>query len=125
MKPCRVLLFTLILLAGEVSRSEAQYNWLATLDYKNMTLSRIGPGSFPNVTSVLSSTYDQNHQRYIFQANLDSNGFFHLVTVDASTGVIISSPACPATLHQFQFVQGIEYDNATDTLYGIMGTDFC
>jgi len=125
MKPCRVLLFTLILLAGEVSRSEAQYNWLATLNYKNMILSRIGPGSFPNVTSVLSSTYDQNHQRYIFQANLDTNGFFHLCTVDALNGVIISSPLCPATNNQLQPTQGLEYDNATDTLYGMLGTGFC
>jgi gliding motility-associated-like protein len=121
----RVLLFSLLLLAGAVSRSEAQYDWLATLNYKNFTLNRIGPGSFPNVSGVSSATYDQNHQRYLFLANVDTIGFVYLYTIDALTGAILSSPLCPATIHQLQLVQGLEYDNATDTLYGISGTDFC
>jgi len=64
----------------------------------------------PNFT-----TFDKNHHRYIFKG-IDFSGVTHLYTIDATTGLTISSPVFPAMPDD---IIELHYDNSTDILYGL------
>jgi len=97
--------------------SQAQYEYLATLNYNNLALNRIG--NIPGVTYVIDkSTYDQNHQRLFFQGGSHTTGPFNLYTINAINGAIIYNTNCPAGSAGGN-IFGIEYDQATDTLYAL------
>lgn len=96
----------------------AQYEYISTLDYQNLTLNRIG--NIPGVTKVVvdNSTYDENSQRFFFQGNATGARPFQLFTITATTGATVYNPVCPFNNTQGQ-VFGLQYDNAVDTLYAI------
>ena len=112
-------LLTAGLLVLIISRCDAQYENLATMNYSNLSLNRLG--NIPGVTWVPAdnTTYDANHQRFFFQGNATSVPPYNLYTVDAVSGVVIYNPICPSPAGTSGWVSGLQYDNATDTLYGI------
>ena len=113
---CRVLLLTAGIMIMAISRSFAQYEYLSILDYQNLTVNRLG--NVPGVTWVTgNSAYDQNHQRFFFQGKATQSPPFHLYTLDAPSATVLYSPVCPSG--GIGSVLGLEYDNATDTLYSI------
>ncbi len=101
------------------SPTNAQYEWLATVDYSTLAINRIG--NIPGVTWVIedNSTYDQNHQRFFFQGNATRSPPWNLFTLDAVTGAVIYNPVCPAGGGLGGQVEGLQYDNGNDTLYGL------
>ena len=105
------------LLLIAVSHAVAQYEFLTTLDYNTLTINRIG--NIPGVTWIngVSSTYDQNNQRFFFLGNANRVAPWYLYTMDAVTGTTIYSPVCPSGMSGQ--IAGMQYDNAVDTLYGI------
>jgi gliding motility-associated-like protein len=109
------ILVCLLVIAG--SHAVAQYEFLATLDYNNLTINRIG--NTPGVTWIngVNSTYDQNNQRFFFLGNANRVAPWYLYTIDAVTGATIYNPLCPTGMSG-QII-GLQYDNAVDTLYGI------
>jgi gliding motility-associated-like protein len=96
----------------------AQYEYISTLDYKALKLTRIN--NIPGVTKVVddNTAYDENNQRFFFQGNATSIRPFQLFTVSATTGATIYNPFCPSNNTQGQIL-GLQYDNAVDTLYAI------
>ena len=119
-KGLQPLLFTIALLAGSAYRMEAQHVWFSTLNYQNVLLNRmdtVANDTFPQI----GATYDQNHQRYIYQGQQNNTGIAHLYTIDALTGAVIAEPFCPSSFDQQYIVEGLEYDNGTNTLYGLSG----
>jgi gliding motility-associated-like protein len=95
------------------AKASAQYEFLATLDYSNLTVNRIG--NIPGVTwiNLVNSTYDQNHQRFFFVGNANQTPPWYLYTINAVNGATISHPVCSSGL------EGLQYDNGVDTLYAI------
>ena len=113
---CKLLLLTAGIMTIASSRSLAQYEYLSTLDYQNLTVNRLA--NIPGVTRVTgNSAYDQNHQHFFFQGNATGALPFNLYTVDAVSATVLYSPVCP--VGGLGSVYGLEYDNATDTLYSI------
>jgi gliding motility-associated-like protein len=112
-------LLTAGLLVLIISRCDAQYENLATMNYSNLSLNRLG--NIPGVTWVPAdnTTYDANHQRFFFQGNATSVPPYNLYTVNAVSGAVIYNPICPSPAGTSGWVSGLQYDNATDTLYGI------
>jgi gliding motility-associated-like protein len=112
-------LFTAGLLVLIISRCDAQYQNLATMNYSNLSLNRLG--NIPGVTWVPAdnTTYDANHQRFFFQGNATAVPPYNLYTVNAVSGAVIYNPVCPSPAGTSGIVSGLQYDNATDTLYGI------
>ncbi|HXB29035.1 MAG TPA: gliding motility-associated C-terminal domain-containing protein [Puia sp.] len=95
----------------------AQDEWLATLNYSNLSVNRIA--NIPGVTWVTAdnSTYDENNQRFFFQGNANRTPPWYLYTVSAVTGAIINKPLCPSNMAGQ--VEGLQYDNGDDTLYAL------
>jgi gliding motility-associated-like protein len=93
--------------------ANGQYEWLATLNYSNVTINRIG--NIPGVTwiALVNSAYDQNNQRYFFLGNANRIPPWNLYTINAVTGTTINNPVCSSG------VIGLQYDNGVDTLYAI------
>jgi gliding motility-associated-like protein len=112
-------LLTAGLLVLIISRCDGQYENLATMNYSNLSLNRLG--NIPGVTWVPAdnTTYDANHQRFFFQGNATSVPPYNLYTVNAVSGAVIYNPVCPSPAGTSGFVSGLQYDNATDTLYAI------
>lgn len=96
----------------------AQYEYISTLDYQTLKLTRIS--NIPGVTKVVqdNTTYDENNQRLFFQGNATGARPFQLFTIAAATGATLYNPICPSNNTQGQ-VFGLQYDNAADTLYAI------
>jgi gliding motility-associated-like protein len=119
-----LLRFLLVmLLAGPATLlsfpSQAQYQYVATLNYNNLSVNRVAHA--PGVMWVLgdNSTYDANHQRFFFQGNMTSVIPFNLYTIDVVSGTVLSNPICPSVNSTAGSIFGLHYDNATDTLYAI------
>lgn len=98
--------------------SIAQNEYLAILDYTNLGLNRLG--NIPGVTWVIgdNSSFDQNHQRFFFQGSATNGPPWTLYTINAVSGAVINNPVCPSGNSGGQ-VLGLQYDNASDTLYAI------
>lgn len=96
-----------------------QNEYLSTLNYNNLQVNRIG-AVIPGVTWIITdnSAYDANHQRFFFQGNATSTPPWYLYTIDATSGSVISSPACPSN-NPNGSVLGLQYDNKNDTLYAV------
>lgn len=105
--------------------ASGQYEYISTLDYKSLQLTRIN--NIPGITRVVAdnTAYDENNQRFFFQGNTTGARPFQLFTIAAVTGATIYNPVCPSNNTQGQ-IYGIQYDDAVDTLYAIyndnMGT---
>jgi hypothetical protein len=113
---CKLLLLTAGIMTIALPRSFAQYEYLSTFDYQNLTVNRLA--NIPGVALVTgNSAYDQNHQRFFFQGNATGALPFNLYTVDAVSASVLYSPVCPAGGKGA--IYGLQYDNATDTLYSI------
>lgn len=112
------VILTIITLILICSTTIAQYEYLSTLDYQTLKLTRIN--NIPGVTRVVAdnTTYDENNQRFFFQGNATGARPFQLFTIATATGAIIYNPVCPSNDTQGQ-VFGLQYDNAVDTLYAI------
>jgi gliding motility-associated-like protein len=109
-----ILVCALVITSGHAI---AQYEFLATLDYNNLTINRIG--NIPGVTWIngVSSTYDQNNQRFFFVGNANRVAPWYLYTIDAVTGATIYNPVCPTGMSGQ--ITGLQYDYTVDTLYAI------
>jgi gliding motility-associated-like protein len=98
-----------------VHQAAAQYEYLATLNYSNLSLSRIA-----NITGVTwitnNSTYDKNNRRFFFQGNATRVTPWNLYTIDAVTGATLFNPACPSSSIGGQ-IYGLQYDNTNNVLY--------
>ena len=103
----------------------AQNEFVATLNYSNLTLNRIG--NISGVTWITNnSTYDQNNRRFFFQGNATRVAPWNLYTIDAGTGATLYNLVCPSASIGGQ-IFGLQYDNANNTLYvlhQIAGTTF-
>ena len=111
-----VLLLSTLTACHLVSLGQNEY--LSTLNYNNLQVSRIGT-PIPGVTWITdNSAYDANHQRVFFQGNAIETPPWHLYCIDATSGAVISSPACPAN-DPNGLIFGLEYDNQTDTLFAL------
>lgn len=106
-----------------VSICNAQSQYLATLDYQNLSVNRIGyplGAGTPMDSFDCRTTYDENHRRIFFMKVLN------LYTLDASSGTTISNVPSYMVLDSTSTGWdgttsfGLEYDNATDTLYGMI-----
>lgn len=109
-----------LLLAGPASlTSQAQYQYVATMNYTNLSVNRVAYA--PGVMWVVgdNSTYDANHQRFFFQGNMTGAIPFNLYTIDVVAGTVVSNPVCPSVNSTGGSIFGLHYDNATDTLYAI------
>ncbi len=97
----------------------AQNEYFATLNYQDLTVTRIS--HVPGVTWINSdrSAYDQNHQRFFFSANSTMQTPWYLFTLDAVSGNVISQAAIHAGVDSSNFVAGMVYDNSSDTLYSL------
>jgi gliding motility-associated-like protein len=94
----------------------AQNDFLASLNYQTLSINRIA--NVPGITWVTgNSTYDQNGQRFFIQGNSTQAIPFHLYTTNAVSGAVLYNPVCPAG--GVGQIFGLEYDNATDSLYAI------
>src|ERR1700722_10359415 len=105
-----LIFFTFLVIHAKTS---AQYEYLATMDYSNLTINRIG--NIPGVTwiNLVNSAYDQNNQSFFFVGGPYRGAPWNLYTVNAVTGATISNPGCSSGL------EGLQYDNGVDTLYAI------
>jgi len=93
------------------------------MNYNNLALTQVG--NVPGVGWVVvdNTTYDANHQRFFFLGGGPLiTGPWGLYTINAVTGSTISSPLCPPGGASAGQVFGLQYDNATDTLYGLYMT---
>ena len=107
------LLLYISLLAAH--QAAAQYEFLATLNYSNLSLNRIS--NIPGVTWITNnSTYDQNNRRFFFQGNATRVVPWNLYTIDAVTGATLFNPVCPSASIGGQ-IFGLQYDNVNNTLY--------
>ncbi len=125
----RRLLFVLLLAGPASLTSQAQYQYVATLNYTNLAVNRVAYA--PGVMWVVgdNSTYDANHQRFFFQGNMTRTIPFNLYTMDVVAGTVLSNPVCPSVNSTAGSIAGLHYDNATDTLYALYlasaGASFC
>ena len=92
-----------------------QNEYLSTLNYNNLQVSRIG-SAIPGITWVNTdnTAYDANHQRFFFQGSGINSVPFYLYTINAVTGAVISHPVCPSN-NPNGIVFGLQYDNKTDS----------
>ncbi len=99
-------------------KASAQNEYLATLNYTTLSVNRLD--HIPGVTWITNTaTYDQNHRRFFFQGNTTGAPPYNLYTLDAVTGAVLYSVVCPTSATGLENVFGLQYDNATDTLYGL------
>lgn len=63
--------------------------------------------------------FDQLNNRYSFIGTDDGPLEFHLVTIDVTTGEIISNPNFPILEDDLDNVIELQYDNSTGILYGL------
>ena len=100
-------------------KSLGQNEYLSTLNYNNLQVSRIG-NAIPGITWVNTdnTAYDANHQRFFFQGNGTNSVPFYLYTINAVSGAVISNPVCPSN-NPNGIVFGLQYDNKTDSLYAL------
>lgn len=98
---------------------QAQYQYVSTLNYTNLSVNRLV--QVPGIMWVVgdNSTYDANHQRFFFQGNATRVAPWNLYTVDVAAGVVLYNPVCPSTNSTAGTIFGLQYDNATDTLYAL------
>ena len=98
---------------------EAQYEYLSTMNYNNLALTQVG--NIPGVgwVEVDNTTYDANHQRFFFLGGALVTGPWRLYTINAVAGSTVSSPLCPPGGASAGQVVGLQYDNMTDTIYGL------
>lgn len=116
----RYIYFLLLagILAFASSPAIAQYEYITTLDYQNLSINRPG-SSIPGVTRVVPNTaYDQNQRRFFFQGIDDKGGPWHLYTIDATNGSVIYDVVVGGGTQSDQ-ISGLQYDNSTNILYAI------
>src|SRR5580700_6589010 len=99
------------------TRVKAQDEWLATLNYSNLSVNRIANIAGVTWVTADNSTYDENNQRFFFQGNANRTPPWYLYTVSAVTGATLYDPLCPSNMAGQ--VEGLQYDNGYDTLYAL------
>lgn len=113
-----LLLLTFAGFAAVTPVSAQHHEYLTTLNYQTAAYTRFD--SIPGVTYIGESTaYDQNNKRFFLQGDVDYVAPWKLITLDATNGNVISQPVIASNLNPANTVFGLEYDNTTDTLYGL------
>jgi gliding motility-associated-like protein len=107
-----------------IACTRGQEGCLATLNYTTLSISRdtLIPG-IAAATIPLTPAYDENHQRYFFQANRTNFQAASLYAIDAATGNMLYNPPTPFNLHNSRlayWIEYLQYDNATDTLFSVV-----
>ncbi|MCD6067717.1 MAG: Secretion system C-terminal sorting domain [Bacteroidetes bacterium] len=75
-----------------------------------------GLDSIHGMTSILESTYDNNANRYFLRV-ADANGIYQLLSIDASSGTIVSSVAC--SMPPNGFFHGMCFSNSLNKLFAL------
>jgi hypothetical protein len=116
----KILLFLLLLQLIQIRYISAQNEYLVTVDPSNGTYVHVNnlPGVNYIVINPGYTTYDKNNHRYFFHG-IDTSGAYFLYTVDAPTGHIIYNPPFPVLADPNDNVIELQYDNVTNTLYGL------
>lgn len=98
---------------------KGQNEYLATVNPLDCSFSKFD--SIPNVhwISVNSSAMDENHHRYFFMGSPPSYTPSSLYMINTLTGSVISSHKMISGTGDSLLI-GLEYDNNSDTLYGIL-----
>lgn len=113
-----VLILILANLAAWIPATGQNHEYLATLNYQAAVHTRFD--SIPGVTYIGESTaYDEDNKRFFFMGDADYIAPWKLITLDANNGSVISQPVIASNLNPGNTVFGLEYDNTTDTLYGL------
>ena len=99
------------------TRVRAQDEWLATLNYSNLSVNRIANIAGVTWVTADNSTYDESNQLFFFQGNANRTPPWYLYTVSAVTGATLYEPLCPSNIAGQ--VEGLQYDNGNDTLYAL------
>lgn len=102
---------------GIMYSSSLSKNFFSTIDLQSGIIDTVK--ELPGVEGIvnLTSTYNSNHHRYIFQGIDNANR--RLYTVDPLTGNILDQPI----LNQEYAFVGLEYDLNTDQLFGLYTED--
>jgi len=110
----------LISLSLSFLNASAQTEYLVTVNPASGAYTEID--SLPGVnwiwTSPYNTTFDEIHHRYIFKGSSDQVNW-HLYSVDAVTGDIISSPLFPVLTDSGDNVIELQFDNSAGILYGL------
>jgi hypothetical protein len=112
-----IVFFCLIAGTGNITLSQNEF--FGTLDYQNLTFTRLAP--IPSVTWLIddNSAYDQKNHRYFFIANATQVAPWYLYTVDAITGAVLSQVPCPSNYNSSDNIFGLQFDNESGILYGL------
>lgn len=104
--------------------AKSQNEFLARVDPSDISFSTFD--SIPGVHWVLvnSATLDENNHQFFFVGAPPNNTPSYLYTLNSLTGKIVSNPLLPSNeLITSQFI-GLEYDNNSDTLYGMFHENY-
>ena len=109
--------------------AHSQHEFLTVVNPSNVTFT-----SFDSISGVHwiyneTSTIDENNHRYFFVGTNVNYSPKRLYAIDSQNGTVISSPVVPSNIDENTMLIGLEYDNNTDTLYGLVQTpnnsNFC
>ena len=111
-KRCSIILFVFALLG---STAKGQHEFLAKVTPSNLSYSTFD--SIPGVMWILdnSSALDENHHQYFFIGTPPAQSPNYLYTINTLTGNIIYNPLLTSNVNS----TFLEYDNNSDTLYGM------
>ena len=101
---------------------KAQNEYLAIVNSANCSFNKFD--SISNVHWILdnSSTIDENNHRYFFIGSPPNNTPSSLYIINTLTGGVISSYKMISSSTDSLLI-GLEYDNGSDTLYGLLEAD--
>ncbi len=97
----------------------SQHEFLARVNPSDLSFTTFD--SIPGVAwiSVNTGTMDENNHRFFFIGAPPNFTPSRLYTLDALTGSIIYNPLIPSNFSSSSYLGGLEYDNNSDTLYGL------
>jgi hypothetical protein len=110
----------LISLSLSFLNASAQTEYLVKVDATTGVYNKIKnlPGVNWIWTAPYNTTFDEINHRYIFKGSPDQVNW-HLYSVDAVSGNIISSPSFPVLTDSADNVIELQFDNSSNILYGL------
>ena len=96
-----------------------QNEYFGTLDYQNLTFTRLAPIASVTWLVADNAAYDLKHHRYVFLGNATGVPPWYLYTVDAATGTVLSRVICPANYNSSDNIFGLQFDNTSGILYAL------
>ena len=115
---CNRISLIICLMPVGLLKSIGQNEFLSTVNYNNLTITRLANISGVTWVTEDNPAYDANHQRFFFQGNTSNVPPWYLFTIDAVSGAVLSNPEILPGNPRAQLF-GLQYDNNVDTLYGL------